>query len=147
MALAIELAAARWPTLGLDGLTTGLDDQLRILTGGACADDRHRSVRAVLDWSHDLLEPHDRILLRRISVFVAPFTAEAATHTAAFAPSPPPPSPTHWPAWPNRASSPPLPHPPAPATTPWKPSASTAPNNSPRPPRPTPSAPATSPGA
>ncbi|MEW1685308.1 LuxR C-terminal-related transcriptional regulator [Streptomyces sp. NPDC093594] len=86
MALAIELAAARWPTLGLDGLTTGLDDQLRILTGGARADDRHRSVRAVLDWSHDLLEPHDRILLRRVSVFVAPFTAEAATHTAAFAP-------------------------------------------------------------
>ncbi|MDU0305535.1 ATP-binding protein, partial [Streptomyces sp. PAL114] len=86
MALAIELAAARWPTLGLDGLTTGLTDQLRILTGGARADDRHRSVRAVLDWSHNLLEPEDRTLLRRISVFVAPFTAEAATHIADFTP-------------------------------------------------------------
>ncbi|WP_437090525.1 ATP-binding protein [Streptomyces sp. enrichment culture] len=86
MALAIELAAARWPTLGLDGLTAGLSDQLRILTGGVRADDRHRSVRAVLDWSHDLLQPQDQALLRRVSVFVAPFTAEAAVEVAAFAP-------------------------------------------------------------
>ncbi|MEV5753103.1 LuxR C-terminal-related transcriptional regulator [Actinoallomurus sp. NPDC052308] len=86
MALAIELAAARWTTLGLDGLTTGLSDQLRILTGGPRADDRHRSVRAVLDWSHDLLEPSDQALLRRVSVFVAPFTAEAAAEVAGFAP-------------------------------------------------------------
>ncbi|MEV4441790.1 LuxR C-terminal-related transcriptional regulator [Streptomyces sp. NPDC049577] len=49
MALAIELAAARWPSLGLDGLTAGLSDQLRILAGGPRADGRHRSVRAVLD--------------------------------------------------------------------------------------------------
>ncbi|MFJ9574935.1 ATP-binding protein [Streptomyces sp. NPDC101191] len=86
MALAIELAAARWSTLGLDGLTAGLGDQLRILAGGPRADGRHRSVRAVLDWSHDLLEPQDRALLRRVSVFVAPFTAEAAAEVAAFAP-------------------------------------------------------------
>ncbi|MER5223596.1 ATP-binding protein [Streptomyces flaveus] len=86
MALAIELAAARWSTLGLDGLTAGLSDQLRILTGGARADDRHRSVRAVLDWSHDLLEPQDQALLRRVSVFAVPFTAEAATAVAGFAP-------------------------------------------------------------
>ncbi|AZM44491.1 ATPase [Streptomyces sp. WAC 06738] len=82
MALAIELAAARWATLGLDGLTAGLGDQLRILTGGARADDRHRSVRAVLDWSHDLLEPEDQALLRRVSVFVSPFTAAAAAEVA-----------------------------------------------------------------
>ncbi|MFM9588369.1 ATP-binding protein [Streptomyces scabiei] len=86
MALAIELAAARWPTLGLDGLTAGLSDQLRILSGGPRAEDRHRSVRAALDWSHELLEPPDRALLRRISVFVVPFTAEAAATVAAFAP-------------------------------------------------------------
>jgi predicted ATPase len=85
MALAIELAAARWPTLGLDGLTTGLSDPLRTLAGGPRADDRHRSVRAVLDWSHDLLEPRDRTLMRRVSVFVAPFTVEAATEVAGFA--------------------------------------------------------------
>ncbi|MFE4618093.1 ATP-binding protein [Streptomyces sp. NPDC056747] len=86
MALAIELAAARCPTLGLDGLVAGLSDQLRILAGGPRAADRHRSVRAVLDWSHDLLEPADRALLRRVSVFVAPFTAEAAAELAGFAP-------------------------------------------------------------
>ncbi|WEH13786.1 LuxR C-terminal-related transcriptional regulator [Streptomyces sp. VNUA24] len=86
MALAIELAAARWPTLGLDGLIAGLSDQLRILSGGPRAEDRHRSVRAALDWSHELLEPPDRALLRRISVFVVPFTAEAAATVAAFAP-------------------------------------------------------------
>ncbi|MFH9861972.1 ATP-binding protein [Streptomyces sp. NPDC017202] len=86
MALAIELAAARWPTLGLDGLTAGLSDQLRILAGGPRADDRHRSVRAALDWSHDLLEPRDRALLRRVSVFATAFTADAAAAVAAFAP-------------------------------------------------------------
>ncbi|MYW45988.1 LuxR C-terminal-related transcriptional regulator, partial [Streptomyces sp. SID161] len=86
MALAIELAAARWPTLGLDGLAAGLSDQLRILAGGPRADGRHRSVRAVLDWSHDLLEARDRALLRRVSVFVAPFTAKAAAEIAGFAP-------------------------------------------------------------
>ncbi|HEU4348863.1 MAG TPA: LuxR C-terminal-related transcriptional regulator, partial [Actinoplanes sp.] len=86
MALPIELAAARWSTLGLDGLAAGLSDQLRILAGGPRADDRHRSVRAVLDWSHDLLEPADQALLRRVSVFVAPFTAESAAEVAGFAP-------------------------------------------------------------
>ncbi|HKA67667.1 MAG TPA: LuxR C-terminal-related transcriptional regulator [Actinomycetes bacterium] len=82
VALAIELAAARWPTLGPDGLTAGLSDQLRILAGGSRADDRHRSVRAALDWSHALLEPADRALLRRMSVFVAPFTVAAAAEIA-----------------------------------------------------------------
>ncbi|MFF0200738.1 ATP-binding protein [Streptomyces sp. NPDC005017] len=86
MALAIELAAARLPSLGLDGLTAGLSDQLRVLSGGSRADDRHRSVRAVLDWSHELLAPEDRALLRRVSVFVVPFTADAAAEVAGFAP-------------------------------------------------------------
>jgi predicted ATPase/DNA-binding CsgD family transcriptional regulator len=86
VALAIELAAARLPTLGLDGLAGILSDQLRLLTGGARADDRHRSVRAMLDWSHSLLEPADRTLLRRIAVFVAPFTVDAAGQVAGFAP-------------------------------------------------------------
>ncbi|MFF2551586.1 ATP-binding protein [Nocardia sp. NPDC058058] len=78
VALAIELAAARWTTLGLDGLGEGLSDQLHMLAGGARADDRHRSVRAALDWSHALLEPADRILLRRIAVFMKSFTIAAA---------------------------------------------------------------------
>ncbi|TYB60285.1 ATPase [Nonomuraea sp. PA05] len=78
MALAIELAAARYPTLGFDGITAALSHPLRMLTGGSRADERHRSVRAALDWSHALLEPADRELLRWVSVFVAPFTAGAA---------------------------------------------------------------------
>ncbi|MFD5878330.1 ATP-binding protein [Streptomyces yangpuensis] len=78
MALAIELAAARYATLGLDGITAALAHPLRMLTGGSRAQDRHRSVRAALDWSHNLLEPADRALLRRVSVFVTPFTAQAA---------------------------------------------------------------------
>ena len=82
MALAIELAAARWPTLGIDGLTAALSDPLRMLAGGSRADERHRSVRAALDWSHALLEPADRELLRRVSVFVAPFSVDAAAEVA-----------------------------------------------------------------
>ncbi|QFG27598.1 ATPase [Actinomadura sp. WMMB 499] len=82
MALSIELAAARYPALGLDGLTAALSHPLRMLTGGSRADDRHRSVRAAVDWSHNLLEPADQELLRRVSVFVAPFTAAAAAEVA-----------------------------------------------------------------
>ncbi|BCJ73329.1 hypothetical protein CS0771_28730 [Catellatospora sp. IY07-71] len=82
MALAIELAAARLPTLGLDGLTAALADPLRMLAGGSRADERHRSVRAALDWSYSLLDPADRALLARVSVFVAPFTVGAAAQTA-----------------------------------------------------------------
>ncbi|WP_040807644.1 ATP-binding protein [Nocardia concava] len=82
VALAIELAAARWTTLGLDGLAAGLDDQLRMLSGGARSDDRHRSVRAALDWSHALLEPEDQVLLRRVSVFMTSFSVEAAAEVA-----------------------------------------------------------------
>jgi len=86
LALAIELAAARLPTLGLDGLTAGLADHLRLLVGGHRADDRHRSVRAMLDWSQALLATPDRRLLRRISVFVAPFTAADAAEVAGYPP-------------------------------------------------------------
>ncbi|MCW6005861.1 LuxR C-terminal-related transcriptional regulator [Micromonospora sp. CPCC 205371] len=82
MALAIELAAARWPSLGMDGLDAALSDPLRMLAGGSRADERHRSVRAALDWSHALLSPDDRALLRRVSVFVAAFTVEAAAVVA-----------------------------------------------------------------
>ncbi|GAA3384738.1 ATP-binding protein [Cryptosporangium minutisporangium] len=79
MALAIELAAARLPTLGLDGLEAGLDDRLGLLTGGRRADDRHRSLRSALDWSHALLTEPQRAILRRTSVFATPFTVRDAT--------------------------------------------------------------------
>jgi predicted ATPase/DNA-binding CsgD family transcriptional regulator len=78
MALAIELTAARVPSLGLDGIEAGLADRMQLLTGGRRADDRHRSLRSALDWSYGLLDLDDQAVLRRISVFAAPFTAGAA---------------------------------------------------------------------
>ncbi|MEV6823444.1 LuxR C-terminal-related transcriptional regulator [Amycolatopsis sp. NPDC051102] len=88
MALAIELAAARFPSLGLDGIEAGLADRLRLLTGGARLDDRHRSVRSTLDWSYALLARSARAVLRRVSVFAAPFTAAAAATVAGRPPVP-----------------------------------------------------------
>src|SRR4029453_8309899 len=86
VALAIELAAARLPALGLDGLVAGLSDHLRLLVGGHRADDRHRSLRAMLDWSRALLSGPDLTLLRRVSVFLSPFTVPAAAEVAGFPP-------------------------------------------------------------
>src|SRR5215472_11555929 len=86
VALAIELAAARLPALGLDGLAAGLSDHLRLLVGGYRADERHRSVRAMLDWSQALLSSADSTVLRRVSMFVSPFTATAAAEVAGFPP-------------------------------------------------------------
>lgn len=79
MALAIELAAARVPALGLDGLAAGLADRLDLLAGGSRMDDRHRSLRSTLDWSYALLDGPAQAVLRRISVFAGSFTAAAAT--------------------------------------------------------------------
>src|SRR5262245_1828142 len=86
VALAIELAAARLPALGLDGLAAGLSDHLRLLVGGYRAEERHRSVRAMLDWSQALLSSADSTLLRRASIFVSPFTVPAAAEVAGFPP-------------------------------------------------------------
>ncbi|MGH9209990.1 MAG: ATP-binding protein [Acidimicrobiales bacterium] len=91
IALAIELAAARLPTVGLDGLVAGPSDHSRrgaveMLVGGRRADERHSSVRAMLDWSAGLLTSADLTVFRRIAVFVAPFTVEAAAEVAGFTP-------------------------------------------------------------
>lgn len=83
-ALAIELAAARLPSLGLDGLESGLDDRLGVLKGGSRLDARHRSLQDTLDWSYRLLEPVDRVVLRRVSVFAAEFSASDAAEVAGF---------------------------------------------------------------
>jgi predicted ATPase/DNA-binding CsgD family transcriptional regulator len=87
-ALAIELAAARLPSLGLDGLEAGLDDRIRLLTGGSRLDERHSSLGATLDWSYDLATPADQALLRRAATFAASFDAAAASSVAGFAPVP-----------------------------------------------------------
>jgi len=79
MPLAIELAAARTASLGTEGLLVALDEQLRLLAGGRQADARHRSLRAVIGWSHDLLDEDERALFRRLSVFAGGFDLAAAT--------------------------------------------------------------------
>jgi predicted ATPase/DNA-binding CsgD family transcriptional regulator len=86
VALAIELAVARLPVLGLDGLHAGMSNQLRLLAGGHRAHDRHSSVRDMLDWSHALLHDADQTLLRRAALFAAPFTPDAAAQVAGFPP-------------------------------------------------------------
>ena len=72
--LAIELAAARTTSLGLDGVVAAIDDRMRFLVGARGADERHRSLRAVLDWSHELLDDDERLVLRRAAVFTSDFT-------------------------------------------------------------------------
>ncbi|WP_203718691.1 ATP-binding protein [Asanoa siamensis] len=86
IALAIELAAARVPSLGLNGLQASLSDSLGLLTSRRRNDVRHHSMRATLDWSYQLLDPVDQALLRRISVFPDPFTIAAAREVAAWPP-------------------------------------------------------------
>ncbi|GAA3440835.1 hypothetical protein Pve01_20140 [Planomonospora venezuelensis] len=81
--LAIELAAARSASLGATGLLTGLGDYLRLLAGGRGAAVRHRSLRAVIDWSHELLDEEERALLRRLAVFTGGFTLDAAVEVTA----------------------------------------------------------------
>jgi predicted ATPase/DNA-binding CsgD family transcriptional regulator len=78
MPLAIELAAARSASLGLAGLLAGLDDYLRLLAGGRGADPRHGSLRAVIGWSHDLLDDAERAMFRRLGVFAGGFDLDAA---------------------------------------------------------------------
>jgi len=78
MPLAIELAAARVASLGLDGLRTALEDRLRLLAGGRQRDERHQSMRAVIAWSYDLLDSEERAAFRRLSSFVGGFDLDAA---------------------------------------------------------------------
>jgi predicted ATPase/DNA-binding CsgD family transcriptional regulator len=84
--LAIELAAARLPALGVDGLEAGLADRLQLLTGARRVDSRHRSLRSTLDWSYALLDPQARAVLRRVAVFAGPFRTESAAAVAGMPP-------------------------------------------------------------
>jgi predicted ATPase/DNA-binding SARP family transcriptional activator len=84
MPLAIELAAARLRTMSLDQLADRLDDRFRLLTGGSrTALPRHRTLRAVVDWSWELLSDAERTVLRRLSVFSGGATLEAAERVCA----------------------------------------------------------------
>ena len=82
--LAIELAAARAAGLGMEQLAARLDDRFRLLVDGRRkALPRHRTLRATLDWSFELLSDPERAVLRRLAVFVGGFTLEAAGAVAA----------------------------------------------------------------
>jgi predicted ATPase/DNA-binding CsgD family transcriptional regulator len=83
MPLAIELAAARCASLGVSGLLIALDDALRLLAGGRGLDARHRSLRGVIGWSHDLLGEEEKLLFRRLAVFAGSFDIDAAAVIAA----------------------------------------------------------------
>jgi len=77
--LALELAAARIRVLTAEQILEKLEDPLGLLTTGSrTAAARHRTLRATLQWSYDLLSDAERTLFRRLSVFVGGFTLEAA---------------------------------------------------------------------
>jgi predicted ATPase/DNA-binding CsgD family transcriptional regulator len=68
--LAIELAAAWVRVLSVEQIVTRLDDRFRLLTSGdRTAPARQRTLRAAIDWSHDLLADREQVMLRRLSVF------------------------------------------------------------------------------
>jgi predicted ATPase/DNA-binding SARP family transcriptional activator len=77
--LAIELAATRAAVLAPAALLRRLDERLALLSAGRRgAVDRHRTLRAAIDWSYALLEPPERRLLARLGIFAGGFTLEAA---------------------------------------------------------------------
>jgi predicted ATPase len=77
--LAIELAAARVGVLSVERIAERLDNSLRLLTtGGRTALPRQRTLKATLEWSHELLGDPERRMFRRLSVFAGGLTLEAA---------------------------------------------------------------------
>jgi predicted ATPase/class 3 adenylate cyclase len=79
MPLAIELAAARTRTLSLAQIVDSLHHSFRVLTGGArTAVRRQQTLRASVDWSHAMLTEPERILFRRLAVFMGGFDLDAA---------------------------------------------------------------------
>jgi predicted ATPase/class 3 adenylate cyclase/Flp pilus assembly protein TadD len=77
--LAIELAAARVKVLSVEQIAERLDDRFRLLTGGSrTALPRQQTLRALIDWSYNLLTEEERLLFRRLAVFVGGWTLEGA---------------------------------------------------------------------
>jgi predicted ATPase len=75
--LAIELAAARVAHLSPQQIAERLDDRFKLLTGGRRRVQRQQTLHAALDWSHDLLDAAEKVLLRRLAVFNGTFALEA----------------------------------------------------------------------
>jgi predicted ATPase/class 3 adenylate cyclase/DNA-binding CsgD family transcriptional regulator len=81
--LAIELAAARVRLLAPEQIASGLDDSFRLLGAGSrTVLPRQQTLEASIEWSHALLDPAERTLLRRLSVFAGGFTLDAAETVA-----------------------------------------------------------------
>ncbi|MFG3381052.1 ATP-binding protein [Streptomyces sp. NPDC047999] len=79
--LALELAAARLPAIGLEELLHRLGDRFALLTSGARGVlPRHGTLRTAIGWSHELCTPAERLLWARLSVFAGPFDLEAAEY-------------------------------------------------------------------
>jgi non-specific serine/threonine protein kinase len=77
--LALELAAARMRSLSVESIAERLGDRYALLVGGdRTALPRQQTLRALIDWSHDLLTEQERVLFRRLSVFAGGFTLEGA---------------------------------------------------------------------
>ena len=82
--LAIELAAARIKVLTVEEINSRLDNRFRLLTGGDCtALPRQQTLRALIDWSYDLLNAQEKTLLQRLSVFAGDCTLDAAEYVCA----------------------------------------------------------------
>lgn len=80
IALAIELAAARVTVLSLPNLARQLNGRFEILSGGSrTALPRQKTMTALIDWSHDLLEPQEQVLFARLGVFAGGFGLDAAS--------------------------------------------------------------------
>jgi predicted ATPase/DNA-binding winged helix-turn-helix (wHTH) protein len=83
LALAIELAAARVASHGIRGTSDLLHHRFKLTwQGRRSALPRHQTMQSVLDWSHNLLSPEDRLVLARLSVLIGSFTLEAAQQIA-----------------------------------------------------------------
>ena len=77
--LALELAAARLGSLSVSEISARLDQRFRLLTtGNRTALPRHQTLRALIDWSCDLLSPAEQVVLDRLSVFAGGWTLDAA---------------------------------------------------------------------
>ena len=85
--LAIELVAARLDMLGIQDLAARLNDRFVLSAGGRrTAAPRHQTLRATLEWSHELLNENERIALRRLAAFKGSFTVDSAVALVTQAP-------------------------------------------------------------
>lgn len=79
IALAIEMAAARVPLLGVEGVRSRLDERFRLLSArNRTALGRHQTLRAATEWSHSHLSGPEQVVFRRIGVFAGGFPLRAA---------------------------------------------------------------------